>query len=197
MPPGNRGGPVPVQQQKQKPFGGQPPQQGLPPDAKMPGATGKPGTKKNMKAPQKLTLPKFPIPGTKLSAREIADMPTNHLMDLFELGTMPPVDQLMDDMDNQEPGILEQLSEQTKAFFEERSKMEEQQHRVQPIRPKIIKKWLKEQSIRIKEHKKRTSDYSEFIRKRGQQVMKPGGPGSKGFVPKAGKPGEINPILKQ
>jgi len=190
--------------QKSIPPGQAPGKKGLPPGQQPPTtAPGGPGGQKPLKikpkvaSPTKLSLPKFPISGTAYTAMELAEMPVDQLRNLFDQEQMPPVKNVMHDMENQEPGILEQLSEETKEFFEERKQKEQAQHRVKPIDPKIIKQWAKEQQDRLKEHSKRTASYSEFVEKRGQQAMKPGGPGSKGIIPKAGKPGQINPIVKQ
>lgn len=148
---------------------------------------GQPGMNKSAapKAPQALKLPKFPITGSRYSAAQIARMPINRVTDVFA-GTGLSAFGFLRAMDEQEPGILQTLSDEVKQFFEERLR-EEKKPRTK-IAPALMKRWIKDLGIKRKKQDSREDEYSEYLRK--------GGAGYKQRNKDVGRAGNMNPIKR-
>ena len=165
-------------------------------DTMVPEGPGQPG----QPASNGLSLPKFPISGSRYTAREIASMPISALHDLFELGAMPPAEDVLRDMEQQEPGIIQELDEQIRALFEYRIEKEAKNKKIKPVRQKFLRQWMKDQQIKLKHSEGRTGDFSEWLRTRGQSLPQPDRSSngrSRVKTSPAGTPGKINPALKQ
>lgn len=166
----------------QSPSGG--PQQGL--EKVTPGSMSKGGQPPSPKA---LSLPKFPIAssasGKRYSAKQLAQLPLNQIQDVWQFNAFTAVE-LLSAMDEQEPGILETLTDDVKQFFDERLQ-EEHNKPKKPIPPALLKKWAKALGIKVRQQQKRTSDYGQWLYKSGQQAGKPGGINPKSQIGRAGK----------
>ncbi len=187
IPPGQQKQLGPGQQQKQLPPGGPQQPQGL--QKVSPGSMSRGGQPPSPKA---LGLPKFPIAGSRYNARKIAQMPVNQMTDVFKFSGMTAW-QFLQAMDEQEPGILQQLTEEVKDFFKQQ--LEEEQNKPKPkVAPRLMKRWEKELGVKYRQENKRGRDYGTYLYKHGQQTGKPGGGSAKNS--KAGTPGNVNPIRK-
>lgn len=67
----------------------------------------------------------------KFSAMDVSQMMPDEVQLYQELGILPPSDQLTDQMDQQQPGILDQLSDELTEFFQ-KELAEKEQDEVQP-----------------------------------------------------------------
>lgn len=183
-PPGGNGGPGGLK----KPNSGAPGQQQQGLQKVTPGSMARGG---QPPAPKALALPKFPIQGSRYNARQIAQMPVNQITDVWKATGMRP-SQFLKAMDSQEPGILTQLTDEVKVFFQD-ALDKEQKERKKPLGDKQLQQWKKELAIRVKKQRSRTSDMAKYIQERG----KAGDPrigSSKNS--KAGEPGNINPVRR-
>lgn len=174
----------PGQQQKQLPSGQQQPQ-GL--QKVTPGTVSRGG---QPPSPKPLSLPKFPIAGSRYTARKIAQMPVNQVTDVFKFSGMQAW-QFIRAMDEQEPGILEELTDEVKDFF--KKQLEEEKKEKKPTAsPRLMQRWEKELGVKYRQEDKRQRDYTSYLYKHGEQSGRPGG-----FrKTKPGKPGEINPVIR-
>lgn len=163
-------------------FGGP---QGAPPFGGGPGG-GKPGGgAAGVTAPKPLSLPKFPIRGSRYTAKELAGMPVNKITDALQSSGLRASDMLQS-MDEQEPGILQTLSDEVKAFFQQALE-EEKAKPPRRISQATLNKWTKELRQRVAKQKNRTDDLATFLYKTGRAAGRPG------VAPKntdAGKPGQ-------
>ena len=149
-----------------------------------------------IQSPKPMMTPKFPILGSKYNARDIARMPVNQLTDVWmsgELGKSPS--KVMGEMMNQDPGILEEMTEEVKQFFDQ--VMQEEQDKPKKKLPlKVLHKWEKDQVTRFRRDAKRIADFATWLQKRGVFMGRPGGaPANKGSVTQGGqvfKPGTTN-----
>ena len=146
------------------------------------GGSQKPGQNvPTVQAPKPMTLPKFPIAGSAYNARQIATMPTNHLSQLIINGELPPARELLTQMQEQEPGILEQMTEELQQFFEDALEEEEREQAEQKgASPATVKQWQKQQAKRVKDQLNRINDFAVWLSRYGQQQGKPGGGSAKG-----------------
>ena len=193
------------QQQNQPPQKGKPPQNGQPPQRggqqqqqqqQQPGGPGASArlTPGNVArggqppSPKPLGLPKFPI-ASGHTAKEIVQMPINELTDVYRATGMR-ASQFLQAVDAQEPGILEQLSDEVKQYFQQQIVEEQKARRARVISPKFLNKWQKELAIKVRKNKKRTNDMAQYL----SDLGKAGRPGA-GSMPTstAGKPGKMNP----
>ena len=142
-------------------------------------------------SPKALSLPKFPIAGSKYNARQVARMPINQITDVFKFAR---ASDLLTQMDEQEPGILETLSDEVKEYFKERLAEEQQSRKPKPFKPGLVKKWTKELATRKRKSDSRESDMAQYLQDQGKVVR--GNPGLAGKKPTAGHPGDVNPIRK-
>jgi hypothetical protein len=151
-------------------------------------------------SPKPLTLPKFNVAGSRYNAKQIAQMPVNQLTDVFN-GFSASF--LLRAMTAQEPGILDEMSDEVRSFFEHQLEEEEKKPKTK-ISPQMLRMWQKDAKKRFG-NKGRITDWAEWLQKRGQQMGKPGGPlsqypsytgrpGRMGAPGNPGRPGRINPI---
>lgn len=167
------------------------------------GAGGGAGQGKGVSAPKPLTLPKFSISGTKYSAKQIAQMPVNKLTDVFNTGGFTAA-QVMRDMEQQEPGILNQLSDEVREFFTYRLELEKSKNKNVKLSSGVLRKWLAEQKKRYDQQEDKINDWATWMQRYGQKMGIPGGGsargglsepvGKPGYKKPGGKPGNINPI---
>ncbi len=151
-----------------------------------PGAGASPGGGGNtgIKAPKPLTLPKFPIQGLAATAKQVARMPVNQVQDVFYNSGVKP-SRLVRAMEDQEPGILQQLSDEVKEFIKQQL-AEEQKSGISKVSPAQWKKWEKELKQAVRKDNKRTNDLSEYMRESGGTTL--GRPGTS-----SGRPGTSGP----
>jgi hypothetical protein len=195
MPPATGLG-IPGQAPAQQPGGGgQPGQPG--------GGQGKTG---QPPAPTRLKTPQFPISGSQWNAKQVAQMPVNQLADLIGQGKLPQPTTLLRDMRQQEAGILEEMTEEIKQFFEEsvaKAIAEEQAKRKKGVSPQTVRKWEQELRLRYKKEMGRESGFAEWLTKYGRYMGRPGGRGREGQIASpagyekpGGDPGNVNPIKR-
>lgn len=153
-----------------------------------PGGAGGAGAGKGVAAPKKISLPKFPISGSRYNATQIASMPINQLSDLINSGQLPKPSVLLRDMKSQDPSILDQMSEEVRQYLEQAEDKEKTPKR----RPVPDKARQKEQVARFRKRDKRTSDMSQYLQEIGRKV--PRGTTNQGLRPVGGRPGNVNPL---
>lgn len=144
---------------------------------------GQPGTG-TIKLPQ-MKPTQFPVAGTNYTAAEIAAMDIEELINKMACGILPAPNRLIRAMEQQDPSILEQMSEQVREFLEE---LAEENNKPQPKTPKqIVDEWRKKQAKLLLDDKRRISNYSEWLYKTGgmnvfgkpnKDIGKPGVPPS-------------------
>jgi hypothetical protein len=144
---------------------------------------------------QPLKLKQFPIAGSRYNARQVAHMPINQLTDAINNGVLPKPPQLLKQMQNQDPGILEQMTDEVRQFFEDQLKIEQQNNKLKPVSPKIKKQWIKDQRKRVADQNKRVDEFGEYLQKHGSVAGRPGGK-NVNKQPLRGKPGNVNPIQR-
>lgn len=157
-------------------------------------------------SPKPLSLPKFPISGSRYTAKQVAQMPVNHLQELISQGQLPKPSNLLKDMHQQEPGILEQMTEEVREFFEQEIGREEAEKKQKKPTGKMLKDWQEKQSKRFKDQGKRIPDLATWLYQRGTQQGRPGGGSKRGGIvdlgkmptgqvmrKPGGKPGNLNP----
>lgn len=143
------------------------------------------------KAPKKIALPKFPIAGSIYTAQQISQMPVKQVKTLVQNGKLPKPKQLLKNMQNQNPSILEEMAEELREYFE---KMDKEQDPAPKLSPKRTKELTKEQMKRFKDQDKRPKDFSQFLLKKGMLAPKV----KSDLVPpphstkRGGTPGNIN-----
>jgi len=173
--------------------GGNKPQGGAPMPKVTPATMSKGGQPPSPKA---LALPKFPIAGSIYSAKEWARMPLNHLVDVFYSSGLSP-SFVLAEMQNQEPGILEQMDQDVRDFFEEAVKREEAEPKRKMPR-KLLEQWHKELAKRVRKDDSRATDFAQWLRSKALRnaAGKPGANAVTGPMsnnPNAGKAGRLNP----
>ena len=151
-------------------------------------------------SPKPMSLPKFPIAGSRWTASAIAQMPVNSLVDRMLSGQLPKSpSKLLAQMQAQEPGILEQMTDEIREFFDEAIEQEEQETQKRKTPKQQIKKWETLAKQRYGKNAKRTNDMSQWLYEKGRFAGKPGGPSrtnQPGLPPQGGKAGNINPITR-
>jgi hypothetical protein len=201
QPPGMLPGQQPGQPGQKPPFGQQP--GGKPPFGKGPqqGPTqqGAPqgGKPKAATAPKPLKLPKFPIAGSAYTAEDIAGMSVQGIADAMYNGKLPSSPKkLLKNMQDQEPNILQKMTDEIKEFFEQAIEKEQSTPK-KKLPPKFIKKMEDEAGIRFRKDKRRTNSFADWLWEKGQGMGKPGSstslPGLNKSVRRGGRPGDINP----
>lgn len=112
-----------MQQQYEQAQGGQSSEQqaaaskGALPPPKLPGL--KAPKAPTLKPPKALSLPKMPMAGCMLNAQQVAAMSPNSLNVAISSGLVTPnISLLCDQMETQEPGILEQVSDELAEYLE-------------------------------------------------------------------------------
>lgn len=189
--PGKQQKALPPGSQPQSPAGGAPPSQGL--EKLTPGSVARGG---QPPSPKPLQLPHFPIAGSRHSAQKIAMMPVNQVQDVWTATGMTMLE-FLGAMDDNQPGILERLSEELKDFFEEQ--LEEESQPKKKVSQKLLKQWKQDLVKRVSKTKKRPYDYTRFLTKLGRSG-KPGAYSDSGGVrrrlPIGGKPGNLNPTKR-
>jgi hypothetical protein len=101
-------------------------------------------------------------------------------------------------MQEQDPGILEEMTEEVRQFFEEALQQEQQEQAKKKQVPRaILKKWEEEAKKRFRTDDKRTGDLATWLYNYAKYQGKPGGGprkrGQPGLPPTGGKPGDIAP----
>lgn len=135
-------------------------------------------------SPKPLTLPKFPIQGVAATAKQVARMPVNQVQDVFLNSGVKP-SQIVRQMDEQEPGILQQLADEVREFIQQQLKEEEKAGLTRVSRGQW-KKWEKELRQSVRRDNKRTNDLAEWMRKSGGTTL--GRPGTSSGRPGTGGP---------
>jgi hypothetical protein len=128
------------------------------------------------------TLPKFPVAGTNVTAKAIAQMPVNELMDVFKASGLKAT-QLLRNMKAQEPGILDELADEVREFFE--NVLEEQQQKT-PGTAEIAQKWQVEIAKKARNMDKRSRDMLVYLQQRQKGLSQLGLRDGQ-----AGKPGRL------
>lgn len=140
-------------------------------------------------SPKALALPKFPIAssstGQRYSSRQLAQLPVNQIQDVWQFSGIT-ASRFLSAMDDQEPGILETLTDEVKQFFDQRLQ-EEANKPKKTIPPALLKKWAKALGLKVRRENKRTSDYGQWLYRSGQQSGRPGGIDPKSAIGKAGR----------
>lgn len=127
------------------------------------------------KSPKALALPKFPVAGSRWNARQIAMMPVNQISELVSTGQLPAPPALLQHMQNQEPSILEQMTDEVREFFEnqddehEKEKLAEQKA-IEKTTGKRAGKLRK----RVRDDEGRITDMTQYLQKIGHDIGKPG-----------------------
>lgn len=149
-------------------------QNGFPPKQNgFPGSSGGgAGSVPKISAPPKLSLPKFPIAGSRYNAKQIAMMPVNKAVDVFKATGMP-MHMFLQALENQEPGILQTLTDEVKEFF--KRQLEEEKKPKKKLPPKTLARWQKELEVEVGKMNKRASDMSTWLYENRGFIGKPGG----------------------
>jgi hypothetical protein len=146
-----------------------------------------------IESPKPMALPKFPIAGTKWNAREIAQMPVNDLAQRIDGGELPHPKKLLIDMQNQDPNILEQMSDQVKDYFKHVLDDEASEDQDEEIPQKTLDQMMKELRKRTSKQNNRSDDMTQYLQDVNQRwkMATPGKPGAKTYraVKNPGKPG--------
>jgi len=146
-----------------------------------------------IESPKPLALPKFPISGSKWNARQIARMPVNDLADRIDGGQLPPAKKLLVDMQNQEPNVLEQMTEEVKTYFKYVLKEEQGDDDDEKIDDATLQKWMKELRKKVKKDSSRSDNMTDYLTEINQKwkLATPVKPQAKVYraVKNPGKPG--------
>lgn len=150
-------------------------------------------------SPKPLSLPKFPIAGSIYSAKQLAHMPVNQIADIFYSSGMSP-SFVLAEMNSQEPGILEQMDEDVRQFFEEALEREEKEPK-RKTPQKLLDKWHADLLKRSRKDNSRSSDFATWLRSKALRNAsgKPGAnpvTGPMANNPNAGRSGKLNPIKR-
>ena len=146
-------------------------------------------------SPKPLALPKFPVAGSAYTAKQIAQMPVNQVTDVWKAsGRLASA--FLQSMDDQEPGILQTLTDEVKQFFMQQVTDEEQQHKkdMSRVNKKAVNRFKKELGVKVKQQDKRVEDLASYLRDVGQILH--GRPDLAGRQPKAGKPGKLDKYMR-
>jgi hypothetical protein len=130
--------------------------------------------------------------GKGYTAKKLQQLPLNEMADVWSFSNIP-ASQFLLAMDQQEPGILETLTEEVKQFFDQQLEQEANKPK-HKIPPALIKKWAKALGIKVRQQDRRTSDFGKWLWKLGQNSGRPGGGSARNS--KAGIPGDINKITR-
>jgi hypothetical protein len=146
-----------------------------------------------VESPKPMSLPKFPIAGSKWNARQIAMMPVNDLSDRIDGGELPKARKLLLDMANQEPNILDQMSDEVQEYFKHSLEDEADEDKDEEIPEKTLAQWLKELRKKVAKQDKRSDDMTDYLQEVNQRwkLATPTKPGVKTYraVKNPGKPG--------
>jgi hypothetical protein len=74
------------------------------------------------------------IGGAEFSAEDVAQMSPEDIQYYQEMGMMPPTSELAQNMDLQQPGILEQMSDELKEFFEKQAEEDQKENEQKPLK---------------------------------------------------------------
>lgn len=140
--------------------------------------------------PKPITTPKFPISGSRWTARQIAQMPVNQLADRINGGQLPrSAKKLLRDMKAQEPGILDQMTQEVQQFFEDRIAQEEE--RVSNIDQSVVDEWTSDLKKRVRKQNKRLTDMTSYLHQTKDYIGQPGkAPRPYRSIVDPGKPGK-------
>jgi len=143
--------------------------------------------------PKPLSLPKFPVAGSKWNAKQIAQMPVNDLADRIDGGQLPKAKKLLIDMANQEPNILDQMSDEVKEYFKHSLEDEADEDKNEEVPDKTLKQWMKELRKKVSRQDKRSDDMTDYLQEVNKRwkLASPTKPGAKAYraVKNPGKPG--------
>jgi len=147
-----------------------------------------------IESPKPLALPKFPIAGTKWNAKQIALMPVNDLAQRIDGGELPHPKKLLIDMQNQDPNILDQMSDQVKDYFKHILDDEASEDQDEELPQKTLDQWMKDLRKRVAKQDKRSDDMTQYLQDINQRwkLASPSAPGAKTYraVKNPGKPGQ-------
>lgn len=122
-----------------------------------------------IESPKPLALPKFPISGSRWNAKQIARMPVNDLADRIDGGQLPHPKKLLRDMANQEPNILEQMSEEVKKYFAYVLKEESEDQDEDEIPDDTLNKWISRLRKKVSKENKRSDDMTDYLQQVNQR----------------------------
>jgi hypothetical protein len=146
-----------------------------------------------IESPKPLALPKFPIAGSKWNARQIARMPVNDLSDRIDGGQLPHPKKLLIDMANQDPNILEKMSDEVKQYFKSVLDDGQDDSDEKEAPDKTLQKWIKHLRKKVASEDKRSDDMTNYLMDVNQKwrMAAPSKPGAKNYraVKNPGKPG--------
>lgn len=97
--------------------------------------------------------------GSLFAANDIAQMDPNELSLYQELGLLPQTDQLADNMEQQQPGILDQLSEELQTYFKNALALKE----MEEVQPAPVTKGEENQQIQDYWRDQHSESLSEFV----------------------------------
>lgn len=145
------------------------------------------------RSPKPLTIPKFPIAGSRWNARQIARMPVADLADRVMGGALPAPKKLLVEMQNQEPNILEYMSDEVKQYFKHVLDEESDDERQDEPVEKLLGDWIGKMRRKVQQRAKRSDDMSQYLQDVNQRwkLATPSAPGAKTYraVRNPGKPG--------
>lgn len=198
------------QQMQEKMAQSQPPESGPggPPFAGKPGAASPGGAPMvhppsqgqiarggQVESPRPLALPKFPISGSRWTAKQVARMPVNELADRIDGGELPQPKKLVRDMADQEPNILDQLSDEVKAYLAHVIKESDDDD--DEIPDEFLRDYLQRLRKKVSEKAKRSDDMTDYLQQVNQKwkLATPASPNAKTYraVKNPGKPGTPPP----
>ena len=110
-------------------------------------------------APGGMGGPRVPIPGTMFSAKDVAEMKPDKVKGLQQMNLLPQTPDLKKKMEENQPGIFEELSEELKEFFEYTEK-EGKDLQVKPKKPTPAND--KEQAHKFKRREKLREDIGQI-----------------------------------
>jgi hypothetical protein len=154
-------------------------------------------------SPKPLSLPKFPIAGSRYTAKQVAQMPINQVTDVWHASGRT-ASEFLQSMDDQEPGILQQLTDEVKVFFQQALAEEEAEQKKKKRSMRLLNKWKKELMIKVRRQDKRSDDLASYLHDLGTKLHgRPGAAGRAGGAgtdyakprsqrkPPAGTPGKL------
>lgn len=125
--------------------------------------------KGQIKAPPKITTPKFPIAGTAFTASQLAAMEVAELIGVLDDGGLSPT-KTLGEMKSQDPTILEEMSDALKDFFEKAVEVEKKAKKTRPRA--VMTKWLQQQKKLYLDQQKRKDDMSSYLQERSKVLRK-------------------------
>jgi hypothetical protein len=138
--------------------------------------------------PKALKLPQFPVSASKYTAQDIAAMSLDQLVQAFDDGELPPTANLVEDMDRQDPTILDSLEESVRQFLQQRVIEENKKLGPQKASSQMLKELKQHQQKLLRDDVARQQDMTKWLYR---TVPKPK-TNQPGLLPAGGRPGRLN-----